>query len=368
MVVYDLDGDGRAEVCLKAGEGDPRDADGRVQSGPEYLLILDGLTGQEKARAAWPAREAIPDYNYASRNQMCVAYLDGKTPCLIVQRGTYDVMQARAFEFCGGELRNSGVGPTTRGRPRLPRPGRPQLHAADVDADGRDEVLLGSAVLDDNGTGLWSTQLGHPDHFYVGDIDPGRPGLEIYYGIESRRTSTVVAWWTPVRVKSSGGWTCQPATCIPRACVRISTAACPASNATVRTPTARRNPTSAGCSTARAACSARIWTGASARGPSAGTPISSGRCSNAGRSSQYPEGDRLGEIAGSDVGYADVVGDWREELIVSEPGELRIYTTTIPAGDRRVCLMQDPLYRADVCIQAMGYTQCPMTTKCLVAE
>ncbi|MFW6437450.1 MAG: hypothetical protein ACOCZ7_00435, partial [Armatimonadota bacterium] len=70
-------------------------------------------------------------------------------------------------------------------------------------------------------------------------------------------------------------------------------------------------------------------------------------------------------IEGSAIGYADVLGDWREEIIVTVPGELRIYTTTIPAADRRVTLMQDPLYRNDVCIQAMGYTQCPMTTRCL---
>lgn len=68
------------------------------------------------------------------------------------------------------------------------------------------------------------------------------------------------------------------------------------------------------------------------------------------------------------VGIADVIGDWREEVIVSVPGELRVYSTTTPAHDRRICLMQDPLYRMDVCIQAMGYTQCPMTTKCLSAE
>jgi rhamnogalacturonan endolyase len=60
MVVYDLDGDGKAEVCLKAGEGDPRDAEGRVNSGPEYLLVLDGMTGQEKARVDWPRREDFP--------------------------------------------------------------------------------------------------------------------------------------------------------------------------------------------------------------------------------------------------------------------------------------------------------------------
>ncbi len=87
MVVHDLDGDGRAEVCLKAGEQDPRDSDGRVQSGPEHLLVLNGMTGIEKARAAWPDRADFPSYNYASRNQMCVAYLDGKTPCLIVVAG-----------------------------------------------------------------------------------------------------------------------------------------------------------------------------------------------------------------------------------------------------------------------------------------
>jgi hypothetical protein len=72
-------------------------------------------------------------------------------------------------------------------------------------------------------------------------------------------------------------------------------------------------------------------------------------------------------IEGRTIGFADVLGDWREELIVSVPGELRVYSTTIPAADRRVCLMQDPLYRNDVCIQAMGYTQCPMTSTCFSA-
>ncbi|MDI9443572.1 MAG: hypothetical protein QM844_05330, partial [Planctomycetota bacterium] len=83
---------------------------------------------------------------------------------------------------------------------------------------------------------------------------------------------------------------------------------------------------------------------------------------------KYPSGETVGQIEGSVVGFADVVGDWREELITTVAGELRIYTTTHPAEDRRVCLMQDPLYRIDVCIQAMGYTQCPMTTTCFAAE
>ena len=87
-----------------------------------------------------------------------------------------------------------------------------------------------------------------------------------------------------------------------------------------------------------------------------------------GRIVKYGSEEEVGNIRGVVIGYADVLGDWREELIVSSDGELRIYTTTIPARDRRVCLMQDPLYRLDVCIQAMGYTQAPMTTNCLSAK
>jgi len=73
-------------------------------------------------------------------------------------------------------------------------------------------------------------------------------------------------------------------------------------------------------------------------------------------------------LAASPVGIADVLGDWREEIIASFPGELRIYTTTIPAADRRVCLMQDRIYRADVRMNSMGYYKPPMTSYCLEAQ
>ncbi|GAH32871.1 unnamed protein product, partial [marine sediment metagenome] len=174
MVVYDLDGDGKAEVALKTGEGDPRDEDGRVTSGPEWLSILDGMTGEERARVDWPNRELYPSYNYASRNQLCVAYLDGKTPCVIVERGTYNVIHVVAYEYRDGKLRelwrwhDAEEGGIYRGQ------GAHSMHAADVDGDGRDEVFLGSCVIDDNGNGLWSTGMGHPDHHYVGDIDPAK--------------------------------------------------------------------------------------------------------------------------------------------------------------------------------------------------
>ena len=74
------------------------------------------------------------------------------------------------------------------------------------------------------------------------------------------------------------------------------------------------------------------------------------------------------DAAAIHTAMADLTGDWREELIVSVKGEMRIYGTTIPARDRRRCLMQDPLYRMDVVAAAMGYTQRPMLSVDLASQ
>jgi rhamnogalacturonan endolyase len=73
-------------------------------------------------------------------------------------------------------------------------------------------------------------------------------------------------------------------------------------------------------------------------------------------------GPVLGKVEGKFVATVDLLGDWREEIITTLPGEMRIYTTTIPASDRRTCLLADPLYRNDVIHATMGYYQCPMTS------
>jgi hypothetical protein len=368
MVVYDLDGDGKAEVCLKAGEGDPRDPDGRVQSGPEYLLVLDGMTGKPRAQIDWPNRDDFPSYNYASRNQMCVAYLDGKTPHLLVVRGTYNVIQVRAYQFHDGQLQEAWRWSEQEEGGRYRGQGAHSMHAADVDDDGRDEIFLGSAVLDDNGVGLWTTGLGHPDHHYVGDIDPDRPGLEVYYGIESRRQNNgcclvdartgEILWGLPIptrHVHSTGMCADIDASTPGLECYSSDTDSQKKSN--IR------------------------WL-FDAKGNTLRTDLDWGfglrtvywdadpqREVVRGRRILGYEGTDHGEVLqGSIVSVADVLGDWREELIVSVPGELRVYSTTIPAQDRRVCLMRDPIYRLDVCIQAMGYTQCPMTTSCIAAD
>ena len=186
-IVHDLDGDGRAEVAAKIGEGNPRDKDGRVTSGPEWVVVWDGMTGKARARAPWPSREGFDEYSRMCRNQMAVAYLDGKTPCIIALRGTYARMKADAYQLVGDQLESLWKYDNLEYGGRYWGQGAHFTHAVDVDGDGRNEIVLGSAVIDDNGARLWSTGKGHPDHCYVGDIDPERPGLEIYYGIETRQ-------------------------------------------------------------------------------------------------------------------------------------------------------------------------------------
>ncbi len=364
-VVYDLDGDHRAEVAVKTGEGDPRDQDGRVQSGPEYLTILDGMTGQGVTRLDWPSREGFDKtpspYNYASRNQLCVAYLDGETPSLIVERGTYNIIKLIAYQLRDRKLVEQWRWDNTQEPKTYSGQGAHWMHAADVDGDDRDELVLGSAVIDDNGRPLWTTGLGHPDHCYVGKIDPDRPGLQIYFGMETRQkvngmclvdAATGQLLWgfdKPTRhVHGYGlcsdidpahpGSECYSADTDPQKDFAFGVMHNSRGQIISEEDFCKFGPRTV------------YWDADPQR-----------ELLHGGKLWKY-KGPTLATIEGDVIAVADVLGDWREEIITSRPGELRIYTTTVPAADRRVCLMQDPLYRMDVVVAAMGYYQVPMTS------
>jgi rhamnogalacturonan endolyase len=358
-IAWDLTGDGRAEVAAKVGEGDPRDADGRVTSGAEFVVVWDGLTGREIARAPWPERAAFDTYNFASRNQIAVAFLDGKTPCLLTLRGTYTRMLVHAWQLRAGQLEKLWEYDNEEFGARYWGQGAHFTLAADVDGDGRDEVLLGSAVLDDNGVPLWSTGRGHPDAFYLSDITPRNEGLEIAYVMETAQ-------------RSGGGLNVADA----RSGKTLWALDTPTRHVHGKGMCADIDPTLPGLEVYGADADGHTLTENRWLFAADGTLLRSGTDCPwgfdinplfwdgdlqkelvTGKVTDYQGGPVGGVLQGSHVLTADILGDWREEVIASVAGELRIYCTPIAAADRRVCLMQDPVYRMGTAMNAMGYTQ-----------
>lgn len=346
-IVYDVDGDGKAEVYCKAGEGDPRDEKGLVQSGPEYLVKIDGQTGKIVKKTAWLSRDGYPDYNYYCRNFLTVAYLDGKTPSLIMQRGTYNLIKTQALDK---DFNQIWYWESTQEKKKYASQGAHGLITADIDQDGKDELVIGSAALDDNGKGLWTTEMGHPDVCYVADIDPDNPGLEVFYGIEPRHETDAI---------------------------------CLVDARTGRKLWTHKKPTRHVHGQGMAADVLAEWPGMevyagerdlkerwlySAKGElikfsEEGTLSPRALWWDADPQKEVIlsheisdwDGKTIQPLEGSVIAVVDCLGDYREEAIVCLKGELRIYTTTIPDPSRRVCLMQDHQYRMGVVAQTMGY-------------
>ncbi|MDZ4198290.1 MAG: hypothetical protein U1E27_03295, partial [Kiritimatiellia bacterium] len=358
-LVADLNGNGRAEVIAKIGVGDPRDPDGRVKSGSEYVVVWDGLTGAEITRIEWIPRDGFPSYNHASRNQLAVAYLDGKTPCLLVLRGTYSRMLVDAYLLQNGALvhlwsyDNEWHGQEFWGQ------GAHFTQAADLTGDGRDEVVLGSVVLKPNGTPLWTTGRGHPDVVYLADILPDEPGLEMAKLLETAQPA-------------GGGMLVVSAT-TGQELWKLEE---PTTHVHSRGMLANVDPTLAGPEFYGAHSDNDHQLGAKWLFSSQGDLLKEtadlpgwdfnrdGLYWDADLHKELRVGSRIFKyegdwmsdgISGTIVLIADLFGDWREEIVVSFPGEIRIYTSPIPAMDRRVCLLQDDLYRQAVRMASMGY-------------
>jgi len=369
FVVYDFDGDNNAEVAVKTGPEDARESDGRVRKGPEWCSILDGMTGKELTRADWPPRDPrLGDYNRTNRNQMGMAYLDGKTPCLLVARGTYKLMIVDAYQYHNQKLKRLWHWEGDDETPVIRSQGAHGMHSADIDGDGGDEVILGSAVLDDNGICLWSTGLGHPDKCFVTDVDPSRPGMEIFYAIEpwhddgkgvclvEARTGKII-WSIGQRTYHVGdGMVADIDPTIPGLeCFATEDSKGGSTDRYLFSADGKR----LGQREDVPGCRNWIFWDADLLRE---TFASRGFRRGGSLSIIKYKGETLASgIEGSIIMMADILGDWREELITILAGELRIHTTTIPAKDRRICLMQDPVYRAEVTHRSMGYEQSPVT-------
>lgn len=414
-IVWDFDGDGKAEVALKTApfaatrEESLSEKDGPargfVVKGDEYCSILDGMTGKEITKVNWVERGDQRDWgddegNRVNRNQIGLAYLDGKTASLLVARGTYTRMVVDAYNLVNGKLVKLWRWDGDKDKPQIRGQGSHTMVVGDVDGDGRDEIILGSVALDHNGKTLWNLGLGHPDVMYMADLIPARPGLEIAYGYEDAerqngicvvdaRTGQII-WGHPYKtthihdqgmigdfipsnpgmefysaeLDGTGKWLYSASTgeligeedlggLSPRAVWWDATVTKSYLPGRYFGAAGSRGNGGVGAvgAAARAKAAAAFGNTPAPRPPGGGggngyttfSPIL-----------KYGTG-KIGEYQGRLIATADIMGDWREEIIVTMPGEIRIYTTTIPTTLRRPAPIQDPLYRKDVALQTMGY-------------
>ncbi len=428
FLVYDFDGDGRAEFVCKTADGsvdgvgkiigdpnaawvtpenpnEPAPAPGQrrpegstragfILKGPEFLTVFDGLTGAALATEKYvpgrhpetdnPTAEQMKEIwgdghgNRLDRFLAGVAYLDGERPSIVMCRGYYTRAVLAAWDWRDGKLTQRWVFDSDSSDENLKYRGQGnhQLSVADVDGDGRDEIVYGACVIDDDGKGLYSTGWGHGDALHVSDHVPDNPGLEVFsiqerFGPEGMnmrdaKTGRPIFTIPSVKAADSGGDRGEgPGRGVafnidPRHPGSESWAAGAGMdgiyNAKGEKIVAKR-PRGVPCNFAvwwdgdllRELLDQNMITKWNWETESLDTLLIAHACQSGNGTKSTP------------ALSVDLWGDWREEVIwrTRDNQELRIYTSTIPTKHRLVTLMQDAQYRLAIAWQNVAYNQPP---------
>lgn len=393
FMVYDLDGDGKAEVVMRTADGtidgkgkvigdanaDYREEgtfdpsrnqimkQGRILKGKEYLTVFSGDTGEALHTIDYiPARGNVTDWGDAKGNRSdrflaCVAYLDGIHPSVVMCRGYYTRTVLAAFDWNGKELKNRWVFDSNNpGCENYAGQGNHNLRVGDVDGDGCDEIIYGSCAIDHNGKGLYSTRMGHGDAIHLTHFDPSRKGLQVWDCHENKRDGSTY------RDAATG-----------EVLLQIK------SNTDVgRCMAADIDPTHPGV---------EMWSGDSQGIRNVKGEVIAPKMRNTPTNmAVWWDGDLLREMLDRNmiIKYdwenkkfvplvkftgtlfnngtksnpclqGDMIGDWREEVLVrsEDNTSLRLYVSTIPTEYRFHTFLEEPIYRISIATQNVGYNQ-----------
>lgn len=400
IVGYDWDGDGKAEMLLRGADNMIiHKADGETveignmnfdsrntlqsdanmaytHTGNEFLLYLNGETAEPYVTMPYPLprlEKGQTDLNAvwgdgyghrSTKHYFAAPYLDGRRPSIFLGRGAYTIHKMCALDVnpetheLTQRWRWDDPGGAWRGQ------GYHNFGIADVDLDGRDEIVFGSMVIDDNGKGLSTTGLGHGDAQHTGDLDPYRWGLEHFACNEDRpamnyrNATTSKIYYRLVGTGDDGRALCGNFTNSYPGCVGKS-----ASSGVISTVADKVLPGVPGFD-----LNFRIyWDGDLCEEilNSPGTEKEAKIDKMVGNSVNRiftSSGCKMNNWSKNNPGATgDIIGDWREEMVLrtSDNAKLRIYTTSTPTPHRIYTLWHDHQYRQAMVWQSMGYNQPP---------
>jgi hypothetical protein len=391
FVVHDFDGDGKAEIALKTAPGTRdgtgeylklgpaasdtdtmiyRNGDGYVLSGPEYLTVFNGQTGAELATVNFDvARGTVSSWgdsygNRVDRFLASAAYLDSSgLPSFIMARGYYTRTTLTAWNYRNGELTqlwkfDSNSTPRDAMNRSYTGQGAHSMTIANADDDPQQEVVYGAMMIDHTGMGLCSTGNNHGDALHAGDHVPSRPGIEVFmcnedggkaaHYVYDARTCAIISAG-PVNGADTGRCVAgdispsNPGSEMWSSSVTGLFSA--TSNANVGTKPSQQN-------------FLIYWDADESREIEDGTTISKFGGGSLQTCSQCASNNGT---KSTPTLTADLLGDWREEIIWRESNNtgLRLYTTTAVTARRIYTLMHDPQYRMQVSAQQTAYNQPP---------
>jgi hypothetical protein len=238
--------------------------------------------------------------------------------------------------------------------------GNHSMSVADVDGDGRDEIVYGAMAIDDNGAGLWNTDLHHGDALHVGNLVPSRPGLEVFKVSEDK--SKPAAWMADARTGQIL-WSNPSCNCDNGRGVSADIwSGSPGAESWSSGVSGLYN--TSGQNVGRKPSSTNFvvwWDGDAQRELLDGTHIDKYGTNGDTRLLTASGVHSNNGTKATPTLSADILGDWREEVIwpTTDNRALRIFATTDPTSISHVSLMQDRQYRLAIAWQNTGYNQPP---------